>query len=865
MIQGRDGNFYGTTFFDKGTVFKMDTSGNVTVLHYFAGPEGRSPYGALIQASDGFFYGTTYYGGTADKGTVFKMDAAGNVTNLHSFTGPDGEFVYARLLEANDGNFYGTTYQGGANNNGTIFKIDASGNLTTLHSFSGPDGRNPRAGLTQRSDGNFYGTTAGGGVSTGTSNYGTVFRMDASGKITTLHSFSSYDGDMPYHELIEASDGNLYGTTPYAQGPVHQGSVFKVDPAGNVTTLVHLFSGPDGGWPVGGLIEGSDGMLYGTTYIGGASGSGTVYKMDFSGAVTTLYSFSGTDGSAPRAPLLRANDGRFYGTTSFGGRNSKGTLFRMDSSGAVTIIHFFDGPDSKNPQAGLMQATDGNFYGTTYAGGGILSRGTVFRLDSAGAIKTLFELGGAGRPVAGLMQATGGKLYGTTSLGGTNNRGTVFELDDAATFMTTLYSFRGQPLDGATPQAGLIQGSDESFYGTTYRGGLADKGTIFKIDAAGAVTLLHSCLGAPVDGANPRSELLRASDGQFYGTTFSGGVADKGTIFKMNSDGIVTVLKSFAGSDGANPIAELIQTAAGKFYGTTSAGGAAEKGSIFKMDSAGAFTTLHSFTGADGASPYAPLIQADDGNFYGTTYTGGAADKGAVFKMDANGLVTTVHSFAGMPADGGNPQGRLLRASDGKLYGTTYAGGSVDGGVVFRIDLTKPPVRLLSAVSRKIHGSAGSFDVDLPLTGDPGIEPRSGGASGDHTLVFSFANALTNVGGATVSSGTGSVSSSAIGSDAHQYIVNLTGVTNAQIITVSLTNVTDSAGNSSSAISASMHVLAGDTNADTRVNVGDTNQTKSRSGSLTNEDNFRSDVNLDGRVNVGDVNFVKSTSGTALP
>ena len=178
---------------------------------------------------------------------------------------------------------------------------------------------------------------------------------------------------------------------------------------------------------------------------------------------------------------------------------------------------------------------------------------------------------------------------------------------------------------------------------------------------------------------------------------------------------------------------------------------------------------------------------------------------------------------------------------------------------------TPTPVRLISAASRKVHGSAGPFDINLPLTGPPGIECRSGGASGDYTLVFSFANPLTTVAGASVTSGTGSVTTSNIDTDAHNYIVNLTGVTNAQTITVSLTNVSDSAGNFSSAVSTSMGVLIGDTNADGFVNSADISQTKSQSGQAVTSSNFREDVNADGFLNSADISLVKSKSGTALP
>jgi hypothetical protein len=179
---------------------------------------------------------------------------------------------------------------------------------------------------------------------------------------------------------------------------------------------------------------------------------------------------------------------------------------------------------------------------------------------------------------------------------------------------------------------------------------------------------------------------------------------------------------------------------------------------------------------------------------------------------------------------------------------------------------TVPSVKLNAVVSRKIHGSAGTFDINLPLTGTPGIECRSGGANGDYTLVFTFVNPLTRVNGASITSGTGSVAGNNIdSSDAHNYIVNLTGVTNAQRITVSLSNVTDSAGNFSSAVSASMGVLIGDTTGDGFVNSADISQTKSQSGNAVTTANFREDVNADGFINSADISLVKSKSGTALP
>jgi uncharacterized repeat protein (TIGR03803 family) len=309
--------------------------------------------------------------------------SAQTLTTLHSFNGGDGRSPEAALVQGSDGNFYGTTLLGGAHLKGTVFKIDATGSLTTLHSFSGSpgDGAVPFAGLVQGSDGNFYGTTASGGAFF----QGTVFRMTPSGAITVLHSFNSFfsEGAVPFAELVQGSDGNFYGTT--ASGGEHfQGTVFRITPAGGITVL-HSFSGypSEGGVPFAGLVQGSDGNLYGTTALGGAHFKGTVFKIDATGSLTTLHSFSGSpnDGANPVAGLVQGSDGNFYGTTAFGGAQVKGTVFNIDATGSLTTLHSFSGSPGEGavPFAGLVQGSDGNFYGTT-ALGGAHGEGTVFKL-----------------------------------------------------------------------------------------------------------------------------------------------------------------------------------------------------------------------------------------------------------------------------------------------------------------------------------------------------------------------------------------------------------------------------------------------------------------------------------------------------
>jgi len=356
---------------------------SVVVLHSFNGSDGQSPVASLIQGSDGDFYGTTVNGGTSAVGTVFKISPSGTLTTLHSFPGAAGANPWAGVVMGSDGNFYGTTEFGGASGGGTVFKIPPSGTLTTLHSFDYTDGGQPESSLIQGTDGNFYGTTYNGGAS----GYGTVFRITPTGTLTTLHSFTKLDGANP-NGLIRGSDGNYYGTTAGSANTPPYGTVFLIAPSGTLTTL-HSFSWWDGGCPAAGLVEAKDGNFYGTTQFGGASGGGTVFSMTPAGTITTLHSFNGPDGSHPVANLIQAKDGNFYGTTEYGGTPGTGTVFMITTIGTLTTLHSFTGLDGHDPVGGLIQGSDGNFYGTTSYGGygpnqycGSYGCGTVFMLHT---------------------------------------------------------------------------------------------------------------------------------------------------------------------------------------------------------------------------------------------------------------------------------------------------------------------------------------------------------------------------------------------------------------------------------------------------------------------------------------------------
>jgi uncharacterized repeat protein (TIGR03803 family) len=351
--------------------------------------------------------------------------------------------------------------------------------------------------------------------------------------------------------------------------------------------------------------------------------------------LTSLVSFNQTNGAFPSAGLIQGKDGNFYGTTEFGGSGS-GTLFQMTPLGTLTNLVLFDGTNGASPRAGLVQALDGNFYGTTYNGGSN-NAGTVFQATTNGALTTLVTLefndGTGAYPIAGMIQGKDGSFYGTTAIGGTNFGGTAFQVMTNGA-LATLVSFYTSGNGGANPYAGLMQASDGSLYGTTYQGGTNGYGTIFKLTTNGTFTSLYSFTGTN-DGGNPYAGLVQGPDGNFYGTTFFGGTNGYGTVFKFATNGTFTSLYSFTGTnDGANPYAGLVQGSDGNFYGTTFYGGTNGYGTVFEFATNGTFTSLYSFTGTnDGANPYAGLVQNVDGSFYGTTTYGGTNGYGTVFRL----------------------------------------------------------------------------------------------------------------------------------------------------------------------------------------------------------------------------------------
>jgi len=353
----------------------------------------------------------------------------------------------------------------------------------------------------------------------------------------------------------------------------------------------------------------------------------------------TLYTFTGgADGGSPYASLIRDAAGNLYGATFAGGAANLGTVFTINKTGKETVLYSFTGtPDGEHVSRNLLRDKAGNLYGVAYEGGAS-GFGAVFKLDRAGKESILYSFG-AGTdgeyPGSGLIADAAGNLYGTTGYGGASGNGTVYKLSKSGK-ETILHSFAGT--DGQYPFGNLLRDSAGNLYGTTSMGGTAANGTVFKLSAKGKVTVLHNFAGG-TDGANPYAGLVQDAKGNFYGTTYYGGAGckgfDCGTVFKVSPKGKETVLHAFALSDGHYPdFGTLVQDAAGNLYGTTYAGGTADMGVVFKVSSTGKESVVYNFTGgADEGFPVAGLIEDNAGNFYGTTLGNPPNTNGTVFKV----------------------------------------------------------------------------------------------------------------------------------------------------------------------------------------------------------------------------------------
>ncbi len=735
---GADGKLYGTTESGgtslNGVIFSANKDGTAyTVLHHFGGfsqGDGARPQGGLTLASDGVLYGTTLAGGPGDIGTIFKINKNGTgYTVLLSFSS-GGQNPYGGVIEGSDGMLYGTTSHTG--DGGTVFRLNKDGSgYTVLRNFGSPssDALDPRARLLEASDGVLYGTTRLGG----TNNAGAVFKLNKDGSgYTVLRSFGAgNDGRQPQAELIEGRDGLLYGTTAFG-GSSQFGTVFKLNKSGGGYLVIRNFigTGNDGNFPGNPLRQGSDGVLYGTTETGGTNAFGTIYKLNTNGSgylvLRRFNSFVGADGVQPASGLLEASDGSLYGSTYGGGRSMQGTLFKMnkDGTGYATRWNFsYNGSDADGPSR-LMEAGDGMLYGIS-TGGGSNAVGAVFKLAKDGGNYSIvyhFAKGSSNgiypNTHSWLIERADGALYGTTEAGGTNEAGTVFKVNKDGSGYAVLHSFATDNIDGQRPYAGLTKGSDGALYGTTSVGGTGAIGTVFKLNPDGSGYGVLRSFGAANDPRYPRGGLIEGSDGVLYGTSSEGGSIGAGTVYKMNKNGTgFLVLKDFPfiSQDGQTPEACVIEGSDGFLYGTAPFGSSG--GTIFKLPKDGAtFTVLKQLT----TYPKAGVIEGRDGALYGCEQMGGTG-YGSVYTLNRDGSNFSVLKPLGGGANGQYPDTALLEGSDGGLYGAAQ-GGDLNSGVLFKLVFSSG-CAALTVSPPSLHQGVVGLAYNESLTAAGGVGP----------------------------------------------------------------------------------------------------------------------------------------------
>ena len=639
-------------------------------------------------------YSMTSDGGTNGSGTIFHIKSDGTGYNIdYDFpvTSINGAVpVYSTLCLASNGKLYGMTSFGGTHHKGIIFMMDpATETFTNLYAFGGVDGNSPAGNLIQASDGNLYGTTSFGG----TGNNGVIFKFDPNSNVySKLFDFTSSNGQFPYGGLFQANNLLLYGLCQ-SGGTTNDGTLYSFNISSNTFTKLINFSFASGRNPYGNLIQAANGKLYGMTQGGGLNGSGTIFSFDITtNTYLDRYDFNtSTSGRSPYGSLIQISGGLFYGMNSIGGTNTGGVIFSFDDATTVyTVIHnltLSSSTDGGTPYGSLILASDGKLYGTTSAGLG--SAGTLFSCTTSGTFTRLvsFNFSATGStPKGSLIQAPNGKLYGLTSDGG-NGNGTVFSYNIATSTISKLINFLDRP-NGAFPSASLFKAVNGKLYGLTSLGGSNNDGVLFSYDPASSTfTKLNEFLIG-----NPSGNVIQASNGLLYGCTQGGGLSGQGTIFSYNisTNTLTTIVNFNSGAGGRIPQGSLIQASNGKLYGMTGYGGtpAGDNGVIFTYDiPTSTYTKIIDFDGStNGKRPYGSLMQASNGKLYGMTYIGGANGSGVLFSLDpVTNSYSKIIDFTGA-SNGSNPFGTLIQGSNGLLYGLTELGGANNGGTIFSLN-----------------------------------------------------------------------------------------------------------------------------------------------------------------------------------
>jgi uncharacterized repeat protein (TIGR03803 family) len=620
---------YGTTTYggisNNGTVFKLNLDGSgFTVLKRFGGYDGAQPYSALV-LSGATLYGTTYFGGTSNLGTIFKIGTDGSdFAVLRSFSGDDGAHPVAGLCLSPAGVLYGTTWD--IVNYGNVFAVNLDGSgFRVLKAFDSgvkwPNGTLVLSGAT------LYGTTISGTNSPG-AHGGTVFKVNVDGSgFAVLKDFVQSEGAWPDANLVLSGD-TLYGSTylggAFNDGSYYGGTVFKVKTDGSGFAVIKSFTLAEGNagfapyevdWGAGLYLSGI--TLSGTIPRGGLAHLGALFQINTDGSeYTVLKEFTGGDGAQPYSGIALGSDGTLYGTTYIGGNASQGTVFSLNPDGTdYTILKAFSGSDGESPEAGVA-VSGTTLYGTTTYGG-ISNYGTLFRMNTDGS--SFSVLWSCLSYSDGVFPSTVPVVSGTALYGGIDY-GRVFRINtDGTSYSSFLinnnyayHSYQASAiLDGSTlygtdgdslmykintdwsgfalirVMSGNLRGplalSGNTLYGTTYNGGASLYGTVFKVNTDGTGYGVLKELNGGSDGSGPSSGLLLSGNVLFGTCVWSQNGVNRGTVFKINTDGTgFAVLKTFHGYDGDYPLGNLVLSGT-NLYGTTLRGGDLDQGVVFRL------------------------------------------------------------------------------------------------------------------------------------------------------------------------------------------------------------------------------------------------------------------------------------------
>jgi len=617
LAVGLDGNLYGVAQYggsgNVGTVFEITPSGTFTVLHSFVFNDDNGNYPShIIRGSDGNFYGTTLTGPPPYRaGTIFEITPGGDLTTIYTFGSSDGTQPNWLVQDAS-GNFFGTT-EGTA---GSLFELSSTNVFTVLQSLSYGSGPRKPHDVVVGSDGNLYGA-----ADTGSTGVGCVYRYSFAGS-GTFSEF--YDSASIVGGLLELTPGNFVGT---AQDGTH-GSVFNLTVGGTYSTL-HTFSDADAGvgLPSAGFIKATDGSTYAPT-DGGTNGVGGVCHLTTGNVFSKVARFQYTEGGYPNTRLLQALDGNYYATTFGGGGRGYGTIYKMSSSGTSSTLYNFTRSDGQS-SVPLTQASDQSLYGA--ASKGFFGEGELFSITTGGVLSGPFNLGiDTGQVPSAFIEGDDGNFYGEAKFTNGNANGYILKYVPG-TGLSAIYTFT-DGADGRTPVGGLVDDDSGNFLGVASFDGNNGNGTVFRVTKTGQLTTLHSFTN--LEGSQPVGPLVLAN-GVFYGVTTAGGLFGYGTVYTIDGDNNVTVVHSFT-HDEASGLPQgsanggLAVDSAGVVYGTTATGGVYGKGSIFAISPAGDFWEVYDFTGSVGANPSSLLVKSN-GTLIGAAKTGGAKGYGSVF------------------------------------------------------------------------------------------------------------------------------------------------------------------------------------------------------------------------------------------